>query len=213
MPKQYGRAIANRQTQNIDEDLLPIDTATSSPTKNLDLAIAIVPSLHCHDAIIVEQALKRHGRISQMTDVYSSTVPLVCGIEVKDTGGDKNEAIAQLAIWSTTSLRHVKKTIGLPAIKLLPFVGWTVIGHRWDLYITWLKSDDGVVFWGPVLSSRTSSYVGLFKILKLLERMDKWMSEVYWSWLRGIFQRQQRAKEEAERLAVRPLGAENSVPS
>ena len=81
-----------------------------------------------------------------MTDVSSSTVPLVCGIEVKDTGGDKNEAIAQLAIWSITGLRHVKKMTGLPAIKLLPFVGWTVIGHRWDLYITWLKSDDGVVF-------------------------------------------------------------------
>ncbi len=81
-----------------------------------------------------------------MTDAYTSTVPLVCGIEVKEGGGDYNEAIMQLAIWCAAGLEKVKRLN--PSVEyeqLQPFIGWTIIGHEWKLHIAWKESDGGVV--------------------------------------------------------------------
>jgi hypothetical protein len=88
-----------------------------------------------------------------MSDAYTSTIPLVCGIEVKESGGDYNEAVTQLGIWSAACLEKLKQlhrgsggatdSLG-SGESLLPIVGWTVVGHEWKLHICW-KSMDGAV--------------------------------------------------------------------
>jgi hypothetical protein len=81
-----------------------------------------------------------------MIDAYTSTVPLICGIEVKEGGGDYNEAITQLAIWSAAGLEKVRSLnpmLGYEDLK--PFVGWTIIGHEWKLHLAWREGDGRVV--------------------------------------------------------------------
>ena len=86
-----------------------------------------------------------------MSDAYTSTIPLVCGIEVKESGGDYNEAVTQLGIWSAACLEklmQLRRSSSRNATDsgeyLLPIVGWTVVGHEWKLHICW-KSMDGAV--------------------------------------------------------------------
>lgn len=83
-----------------------------------------------------------------MTDAYTSTVPLVCGIEVKEPGGDYNEAIMQLGIWSAAGLEKVRGLGGRTADGTAagePFLGWTVVGHEWRLHIAWKEPRGRVV--------------------------------------------------------------------
>jgi len=133
-----------RQTQTIEPLLLPSLLQSSlTVARKADLAIAFSP----HDQDVgpaIQTYLHRSPGValSQMQDAYISTIPLVCGIEVKQAGGDSNEGLTQLAIWSTAGLektehlrrrRTSQKSPGIP----LPVVGIVVVGHTWDFYITW----------------------------------------------------------------------------
>lgn len=58
-----------------------------------------------------------------MTDVYTSIVPLACGVEVKEGGGNYNEAIIQFGVWSTAGLRKIASLGQIEENEgLLPFV-------------------------------------------------------------------------------------------
>lgn len=72
-----------------------------------------------------------------MTDAYTSTVPLACCLEVKERGGDSNEAIIQLGIWCAEGLERLRGLWAhgnggggrhLEMEELPPFLGWTVVG-------------------------------------------------------------------------------------
>ena len=74
---------------------------------------------------------KRLGmNFSQMFDAYTSSVVLGCGLEIKESGGDYNEAIVQLGIWYSAG---PEKTRGMI---ITPLLGWTVIGHEWRPHIS-----------------------------------------------------------------------------
>jgi hypothetical protein len=82
-----------------------------------------------------------------MMDAYTRTVPLQCGFEVKERGGDSNEADMQLGLWSAAGLQLLKQqrlaVTGLGEI--LPFVGATAIGHEWKVHISWKDENGSVV--------------------------------------------------------------------
>lgn len=90
--------------------------------------------------------------LSQMTDAYTSTVPLACYLEVKEQG-DYNEAILQLGIWCAVGLERLRglRTLGKLDSgsgleeELPPFLGWTVVGHNWKFHISWKDEDGNVV--------------------------------------------------------------------
>ena len=84
-----------------------------------------------------------------MLDGYTSSILLVCSVEVKHQGGDANGAVAQLAIRTAAGLRHLRGIIAIPTPSLLPFLDWTVIGHQWDLYVIWMNTDAEMVVLGP----------------------------------------------------------------
>jgi hypothetical protein len=178
------------QTQTIDRAFLPLHMSQSL-AKKADLALAF-SSDNIEVAAVIQSLSKTHSGIplSQMTDAYTSTVPLVCGIEVKERGGDYNEAIVQLAIWCAAGLERLRglqelgqnhisqsqtgstvvdineasgqdktQAIGLKRTVveedgLLPFLGWTVIGHDWKFHISW-KDSSGNVVSGPVRTTLT----------------------------------------------------------
>ncbi|GAB7357754.1 hypothetical protein MBLNU459_g0405t1 [Dothideomycetes sp. NU459] len=84
-----------------------------------------------------------------MADTYTSTVPMVSAVQVKKTGGDSLEAKLQLGIWQAAALSHLHSMFigadgALPAS--LVRIGWTVVGHSWDFYITWKHGVRGPTF-------------------------------------------------------------------
>lgn len=99
--------------------------------------------------------------LSQMTDAYTSTVPMVCCLEVKERGGDYNEAIIQLGIWCAAGLERLRglRALGgcnsggdLDEEELPPFLGWTVVGHDWKFHISWKDAGGNVVSSFPIRS-------------------------------------------------------------
>ena len=46
--------------------------------------------------------------LSQMTDPYTTTVPLVCCLEFRERGGNYNDAIIQLGIWCAAGLERLR---------------------------------------------------------------------------------------------------------
>ncbi|MCJ1476740.1 hypothetical protein MMC13_005409 [Lambiella insularis] len=82
------------QTQIIDSTLLPILPDNVTPlAKRPDLAIGFNLEHEMVRLQVDKVNAKRPGMaLSHMTDAYTSTVPLACGIEIK-CGGDYNEAV------------------------------------------------------------------------------------------------------------------------
>ncbi len=97
-------------------------------------------------------------------DAFTRRIPLVGGIEVKVSGGNAVEALVQLSIWSAAGLEKIRllrdehlnklaatsdQTGGQSALvekdELLPFLGWTIVGHDWKLYIMWKDAIGDVV--------------------------------------------------------------------
>jgi hypothetical protein len=86
--------------------------------------------------------------VSQTTDPFTKRVALFSGIEVKQSNGGNTEALVQLAIWLAAGLEKLSRLQGLHGEKsdsrvLLPAIGWTVIGHDWNLYIAFRGCFEG----------------------------------------------------------------------
>lgn len=89
-----------RQTQSIDSCSLPTLLETAVPlAKKAYIALAFKPYHDRVRKILQDVWRKRSGMsLSQMSDAYISSVVLSCGIEIKELGGDYNEAVVQLGI-------------------------------------------------------------------------------------------------------------------
>ncbi|KAF8855803.1 hypothetical protein BDZ45DRAFT_727874 [Acephala macrosclerotiorum] len=183
------------QTQSIDAAFLP-QHASQSFAKKADLALAF-SSDHPAVAIAIEPVHKANPdmALSQMTDAYTSTVPLVCCLEVKERGGDYNEAIIQLGIWCAAGLERLR---GLRALgrsdsgrdleedeELSPFLGWTVVGHDWKFHISWKDTSGNVIVLGPwrLLNAGTGSHTEILILIALIQNVKRWLEGEYWAWL------------------------------
>jgi hypothetical protein len=150
--------------------------------------------------------------VSQTTDPFTKRVALFSGIEVKQSNGGNTEALVQLAIWLAAGLEKLSRLQGLHGEKpdsrvLLPAIGWTVIGHDWNLYIAFrscFEGQDRIVsrsHWvfsylangswqyvdGPIesLSASTRTYYGIFKLIDLVRRLSSYAEEEYWPWMKS----------------------------
>ncbi|KAI6712294.1 hypothetical protein JHW43_005151 [Diplocarpon mali] len=165
--KPHMLHVESIQTQAIQPDLHPQHVSLSFKQK-ADLAFSF--SLR-HSAVQSAIApIQRHWpnlALSQMADPYTRTVPMVGGVEVKETGGDYNEAVLQLAVWCAAGLEAVQGLWQLARAEggdamddmreqggegggqyketVPPFFGWTVIGHDWKLHIAWKSAAGDVV--------------------------------------------------------------------
>lgn len=188
------------QTQSIDPQYLP--TLANSPTplqKKADVALCFTP-----DHVEVADLRHRFGSttLSQMTDPYTKTIPMACGIEVKGSGGNRDEAIVQFGVWAAAGLAKVEDLLDRPKLRQ-PLLGWTVVGHDWMMHMSW-KLDDGQVVslkpdvqcydeelisvqvvCGPwrKLDAGTDTYEGIFKLLHSIAHVGQWLQKDYWEWL------------------------------
>lgn len=94
-----------------------------------------------------------------MTDPYTKIIPMACGIEVKGSGGNRDEAIVQYGVWAAAGLAKVEELFD-GATLLQPLLGWTVVGHDWMLHMSWKLED------GEVVSS-TMSVILLMELINI----------------------------------------------
>lgn len=79
-----------------------------------------------------------------MSDAYTSLLVLPCGIEIKEMGGDMNEALLQLAVWTAAGLEKLKSLVNADeVVEMLPLLGITVTGHEWRIHISWKVPSNG----------------------------------------------------------------------
>ena len=124
-----------------------------------------------------------------MNNTLTSRLVLYSAIEIKILTGNEQKAQAQLFTWfqaGVTRLRKLLKKAGATG-PTLPYVGWIVIGKRWDLYMAigdGILEGDPIIILGPFedCQCETLSYVGAFKLLQLIERVKDWARDSYWPW-------------------------------
>jgi hypothetical protein len=132
-----------------------LPTQSTSLSKKADLALVI--SLPKQRYPKIDQWRKHNPGVglSHMSDAYTRETLLACPLEVKRQGGDYNEAVCQLAVWSAAALEKLKVLASMGRDKELlvasPYPGWTVVGHEWQLHISWKDESGKVVSFYPFL--------------------------------------------------------------
>ena len=120
--------------------------------------------------------------------MYSATKVALCGHEEEV----KSELFATLAS-AVIKLRQLLTTINaiadgpLSDISTEPYLGFTVVGGRWSLHIAignGNRAGDPVYMLGPVLQCdyHENSIVGVFRLLRLQERIKDWVKATFWPW-------------------------------
>jgi hypothetical protein len=135
-----------RQTQTINPDLLStLPDAIFPLARKADLALAFNP----YHPLVQPAFDSIHHQypgisLSQMSDAYTSALVFGCGIEIKESGGDYNEAIMQLGVWSAAGLEKMWSMIDMEkAQSMMPLLGITAIGHEWKIHISWKVQGTG----------------------------------------------------------------------
>lgn len=118
-----------------------------------------------------------------MTDTYTSSIPLVCPVEIK-RGGNTEEADLQLAVWLYGSHSHLS-TLRVTATPTLPIqCGWIVMGHQWKFRLSWMDEETGGVHvYGPWPRNQdlgTGGWYALLALLEVLRRMIEYFATGYW---------------------------------
>ena len=121
--------------------------AVSPLSRKADLAFAFNP-YHADISDSWHKVRRRQPAISlsQMADADTSTLVLACGVEIKESGGDYNEALLQLGVWSAAGLEKLYSLLDNKSQpSALPLLGITVIGHEWKIHISWKVYDTGEI--------------------------------------------------------------------
>lgn len=186
----------NRQTQAVDKDFLPVWQNNTFTYKKADYALSFSnthPDLQPVYQAFRKQPIAQH--LSQMDDRYTGDLAMLAGVEVKRNGGNGQDAQAQLFLWlaaGITSLRLLRtcRKEGSYAMKRLPLVGWTVVGHRWETYIAFEREaysvSGDVEIIGPITGANgdTRTIEGVFKLINLVKVVKQYGQDMYWPWLK-----------------------------
>ncbi|THX64674.1 hypothetical protein D6D08_07920 [Aureobasidium pullulans] len=181
--------INNVQSQAVDVAFLPQirkhdGGGLRHVDKRTDFAIAVDIERSSHVHADPEQLF-----LSPMTDAYTATLPLMCGLEVKRLDGSEEEAQLQLMVWQAAMLAHLdylRKTGGSPNLPLPPVVAWTVTNHSWKLYVAWKEPSGAVHVMRPFAQSTAASSAGtenavsIFILLKLWTTLISWFKTDYY---------------------------------
>ncbi|KAH8430643.1 uncharacterized protein LDX57_008306 [Aspergillus melleus] len=186
--------VENVQTQTINPDLLPLMPHHHRIRKTADYAFSFHHSVSQTSELYRILSLTEVGdKLSQSTDPDTKRLILFSGLVANDENGEKDEALAQLALWLAAGMQHLRslqqRIQPCSFSDLPPMIGWTVIGHDWHTYIAFgdtSHNGDRIHVLGPwrAAAADTRDVYGLFKLLKLLKRTMEYATTIHWSWLR-----------------------------
>ncbi|KAI5235341.1 hypothetical protein E4T42_09729 [Aureobasidium subglaciale] len=174
--------------------------------KRTDIAIGVDTETGLH-----VDADPEHLFLSPMTDAYTATIPLVCGLEVKRLGGSEEEAQLQLMVWQTAMLAHLdylRKIGGNPDLPLLPVVAWTVTNHSRRFYVAWKQLDGAVHVMRPFAQSTaassagTENTAGIFILLELWTKLISWFETDYYPTYQALLRQADQAQKAIDPLEL-----------
>ncbi|TIA33120.1 hypothetical protein D6C78_07769 [Aureobasidium pullulans] len=207
----FALEINNVQSQAVDSAFLPQirkydGGGLRHVDKRIDFAIGVDTETGLHIDADPEQLF-----LSPMTDAYTATLPLVCGLEVKRLDGSEEEAQLQLMVWQTAMLAHLdylRKIGGSPDLPLPPVVAWTVTNHSWRLYVAWKQLDDAVHVMRPFAQSTAASSAGtkntasIFILLKLWTKLISWFETDYYPAYQALLRQTDQAQKAIDPLEL-----------
>ncbi|CAI6336976.1 unnamed protein product [Periconia digitata] len=188
------------QSQSIHPDYLSIDISGLAVSKKADFVLAFCGDDNENISKVYEnfRSDNKGATLSPMTDAYTSGTALACAIELKEAGGKATEAEMQLAVYHAAMLWKIRELVNMRRERpmeekeiesLVPSVlGWTVIGHKWSLYISSLLPDNSIMCQGPFdgLHTSTSTRHGILLLFNLLRRVTAVASDMLWPAMQEI---------------------------
>ena len=106
------------------------------PAKKADFVLAFTP-LYLEVAQrykILENANGRRPPLSQMNDVYTGTLALYLGAEVRKFGGNEVEARGQCFQMTGAGIMKLRESMDSTE-SMLPYLGLVIVGHKWELFL------------------------------------------------------------------------------
>jgi hypothetical protein len=172
-------------TAKIIREYLPV----GATGKMVDFCIYVNPE--------VEQvACSAVDRISRMlpaqvinhTDEFAlRNWPIAVSIETKRQGEERLAAAElQLGTWHTAQWRLLERLVTQSGGTFdgLPFLPAVVVhGHIWSFAAT-TREGETTLLWLEQGFGSTSNLLGVYKTIWGLQRLTKWVSDVYWPWFR-----------------------------
>ncbi|KAI4732663.1 hypothetical protein E4T50_16770 [Aureobasidium sp. EXF-12298] len=207
----FALEINNVQSQAVDSAFLPQirkhdGGGLRHVDKRTDFAIGVDTETGLHIDADPEQLF-----LSPMTDAYTATLPLVCGLEVKRLDGSEEEAQLQLMVWQTAMLAHLdylREIGGSPDLPLPPVVAWTVTNHSWRFYVAWKQLDGAVHVMRPFAQSTAASSAGtentasIFILLKLWTKLISWFETDYYPAYQALLRQADQAQKTIDPLEL-----------
>ncbi|KAF4986695.1 hypothetical protein FDECE_15821 [Fusarium decemcellulare] len=172
-------------TAKIIKEYLP----TTSQAKMIDFGIYI--SLEAENSSEVIDAVENLRRALPCNVINHTDFdclrnrPLAVSIETKKRNSISPEAAEiQLGTWHAAQWKFledlVKRSRG--SFDGLPFLPAVIVnGHEWSFAAT-TKEGQKTILWLEKGFGSTSSSLGVFKVVWGLQRLAKWVREVYWPW-------------------------------
>ncbi|KIM93219.1 hypothetical protein OIDMADRAFT_61858 [Oidiodendron maius Zn] len=173
-------------TRQVCTELLPQQKDGRVPTVKVDHLLQFNPS-HKQISPLYRAVFRSQPpsfSLSAFNDPVAAKTFTCAVIEVKPPGGNFQEASYQIAIASAAVLERIR-TLGGDADGP-PVVGWIVHGHFWTLHVSYREGDGSIRVLGPYPSGNTATYLGLYRLLRIIEEVKTWGRDVYFPYLSSM---------------------------
>ena len=170
-----------------DRRLLPTNAGLPVQSKMVDFAIVIEADQDFKDRVV-----RKLQSLGNMTSVNQSEIaclkfdPIAISIETKKEGGSEVKGNIQLSTWVAAQYAKLRRLA--PHAKSLP--GLPVIltsGHDWFLMFAEMKPTfDRVTIYRDLQLGSTKTIIGTYQIIASLQRLIKWVQEVYRPWFQSV---------------------------
>jgi len=110
--------------------------------------------------------------------------PMAIAVVTRPDGGEQKEAELELATWQAAQWKLLERLTDYDTEKMrrLPFLpGIIVQGHDWS-FVASIKRGTTTTFYSSRTFGSTSSAVGIYKLIYGLQRLGRWVDDVYWAW-------------------------------
>ncbi|KAH9209560.1 hypothetical protein DL95DRAFT_526791 [Leptodontidium sp. 2 PMI_412] len=120
---------------------------------------------------------------------YLQDKPLLWSAEMKKTVSG-HDPLLQIGIWNSALFQRLEQLFerrrpGIKMSDILPIPAIVIRGPAWELYASYIVDEDdrGRVLRGLVDIGSTSTVIGVYQILKVLEAVTRYGVDRYWPWL------------------------------
>ena len=111
--------------------------------------------------------------------------PMVIYVETKKAAGDTSNQELQIGKFCTAHFLKLRQ-LALPQTPALPVLPALMVdGHNWLLtFAQWWEDSRGtrVISYSPIFIASTDNIAGIYRIIRILQQLGKWMQTSYRPW-------------------------------